>query len=136
MIVVRVRHVDVVMLDRFVLVLVRVFTPHGWIVDVGVVRVVVTVGVLVPYRAMAMRMRMPFGQMEAETEKHREESDAGRPSAKWLAQGNGDGGGDERCGREERCGAGRPDAALREEIQAQAQTVTGGSAREQGEDRC
>ena len=67
MIVVRVRHVVVVVLDRFVRVLVRVFALHGWIVDVSVVRVVVTVRVLVRQRAMAMCMRVPFGQMKAET---------------------------------------------------------------------
>ena len=119
-IVMRVRHVSVIVLNRFVRVLVRVFTLHRRIMAVSMVRVVVTVGVLVRHWAMAMRMRVPFGQMQAETEKHRDEGDTGRPSAKWFAEGDGDAGGDEWRDREKRRRARRSNAALREQIQAQA----------------
>ena len=63
---------------------------------------------------MAMGMRVQFGQMKAETQKHRNERDAGRPSTEWLAEKDGDASGDKRRDREERRCARRSDPALRE----------------------
>jgi hypothetical protein len=77
-----------------------------------------------------MRMRVPFGQVEAETDQHRHEGYPGRPSTPWLTEADGDTGGDERRDREDRRRTRCPDAALREQIQAQAQTVAGGTAHE------
>ena len=44
---VRVRHVGVIVLDRFVRVLMRMLSLHGRLVDVIMVLVIVTVSVLV-----------------------------------------------------------------------------------------
>lgn len=128
-----VRTVRVVVRALVVLVLVAVLAFEERVVDVVMVRVVVAMGMLVPQPLVRVPMMMVLREVEvnADAEEHRRQDCP--PASATITERPRGGRADERCEREDGSGPAGAEPTLREEVETQAQPVSGGAAREETE---
>ena len=95
--------------------------------------VVVAVRVVVRDRRVQMTMSVRLGDVQVHRDSEREGAEQRRDAEVAVAERPGDGRTDERTDGEDGAGAASADATLREKLEAKAQAVAGGAAREQRE---
>ena len=101
-------------LDRLVLVGVRVLAFHRDVVSVSVVAVIVAMGVLVLGRQVVMRVRVSLCDVKHHPHREQERREGGPPVDASANKSKTQRGTDEGREREHRCGTGRPDSSLRQ----------------------
>ena len=135
MVVVHVGRVLVRVRDLSVHVTVRVLTDEWRVVFVVVMTIVMTVRVLVLGGLVHVRMPVLLGRMQIDTNTEADGGNRGKDCRVAVAENPRDASSDERREREHGSGTRCTDAALREQIEAQAETVTRRPAHEQNRDR-
>ena len=130
-----VRHMAVRMPDRFMPVQVTVHADHLGDVDVAMVPVVMAVSMFMLDRVVHVLVPMRLGQMQHDACDHEPCTGQHPDAAAALAQRERQCGTEKRGEREDRRGARGTERALREQIEAQAQSVPGGPDQQQAQRR-
>jgi hypothetical protein len=109
--------VRMLVIERGVVVSVRVLADKRWVVVMRVVTIIVTMHVVVRGRRVMVEMAMLLGQVKPHAGCEQRDRRT-RPDAEHaLTREPRDQRADERCQREHGAGAGCPDPALREDVE-------------------
>jgi hypothetical protein len=123
-------HVLVLVLYGLVAMDMRVDARDGWFMRVRMVAVIVGVGVLVHDRVMTVPVDVSLGDMQQESNGHRNGGEERARRERLPQHDRGPCG--EKGSHAEHGGRTRsPDASLRQDVQAKTRAVTGGSAHQQ-----
>ena len=128
--VVQVGGVRVLVRASIVLVAMAVFAEHWWSMHVVMMAVVVPMRVFVLERFMAVAMAVFFGQVQVHADGKAQRCQARPRADPAVAEQPSDSSAHERRDGEDRARASRAKRALRIEIEAKAQSVTGRSAQQ------
>ena len=97
------------------------------------VAVVVAMCVLVLGPVVHVLVRMRFGQVQNDASEHQRRSDQQHEAERALAHRHGDPGADEGCECEDRTCSRRTERALRQQVEAKAQPISGRPDEQQSE---
>ena len=129
--VVHVRGVIVVVFDGVVSVGMGMLTDNRRLVQVVVVPVVMTMGVVVFEGVVGMAVLVTLGRVKQYAEAEQDSRSHAPRAKRSIAHPPRQRRTDERCDRENRPGASGTDAPLSQQVQPQAETVAGSAAHEQ-----